>query len=618
MTVALEVPRLAEPATPAERRMYEALRDAAPALVEGFLGHLARARFTVLSRLLAALWRENVTGLRSASHRVGGWVVHELGPETTIAFPVRAERSLDRIEPGEPLVHLGEAASGVVVIESPRDLAALLSAREPAPGWSALAEELDDSVANLALGYTRANLRSEALPPSTGGGDDLLYFELLNTEGHNLHPCARTRLGMSPYDVLRHDLEAGEPAELVLVGIRRDRAESSPDERGRDVGEVLRAAYPALDHAVREQVRDPDGYLFLPVHPWQLDTVVRSLFADEIAEGAVVPVPAARLRAVPTGSLRTLLAEPSPAGDRLFVKTALDVQITSTRRTISAHTTNNGPRYSRLIRQIIGNEPGLAGRVAALHELAGASYRGSDERRTRSLSALVRGADEIAETGSGEVPIPACTLTAYSPHAGTSVLTDLLARHGGRDAPLDWLEEYVRLLAPVVLTLMTKYGVGLEAHLQNCVPTFVDGVPRRMLLRDWGGVRIYPPRLERHGLRIERRPGALTITDSVDRVRAKALSTMLPNHLDEIVGHLVAQRAVEETAAWRRVRRVFEEVLAGLADHPELRPDIAADREALFAPRLPVKALVRMRLWGGERYVHAPNPLRIRCWAGPR
>lgn len=649
--------------TPAERRFHDALSAlSATDLRERYLYHLPRARRTVLRRLLAAMWCEDVGGLRTRSSLIGGWAVAEIAPGSILAFPVRAMHAFDRVEPGEPVLALGgPAAEASTVIESPGELLDALGAAQPPGGSPAgppaashelsraagegFRAEIDDSVANLAVAYARAG--AAARDPGTGRAADedtgavLLSFERRNTEGHGLHPCTRTRLGMRPSDVLRYDLETAEQVELLLVGVAREHVESTPDEpderrepggagepRGQpgavpggvaaptsgedgvaaraDVGAILRRAYPHLDRAVRGQVARPDDYVFLPVHPWQWETVVRPMFAKEISDGTVVPVPAARLRAVPTASVRTLLTEPTPAG-RLFVKTALDIQVTSTRRTISAHTTNNGPRYSRLLRRIVDAEPALAGRVVPLAERAGATYRSDDEHRARALSALVR---EGFVARSGETPVPACALVAEPPHLDGSVLAELLAGYPA-DA-LTWLDEYARLLLPTVLTCMTKYGIGLEAHLQNCVPTFRNGAPYRLVLRDWGGIRVYPPRLERHGMRVARRPGAPTVTDDVTVLRARAISTALPNHLAQVIAHLVERFGVEQHEAWRRVRRVVVEVLAGLERDGTPPADVADDRAALLAPQLPAKALVRMRLWPdhGEQFVYLTNPLR--------
>jgi siderophore synthetase component len=336
----------------------------------------------------------------------------------------------------------------------------------------------------------------------------------------------------------------------------------------------------------------------------------------------VLPVPAARLAGVPTASVRTLLTERSPAGRRWLVKTALDVLIGSTRRSISAHTTNNGPVYSRLLRQIIDGEPSLTDRIVLLDELAGASYRPrghetDPDDRARALSALVRN-DISAYLRPGELPVPGCALLARSPVTGRSLLVELLTRYAAACGEPDlgvsglrFVDEYAALLLPVSVILMTKYGIGLEAHLQNCVFTFVDGVPNRLVLRDWGGMRIYPPRLRQQGPQLDPRPGAVTVTDDVHVMRAKMMYTVLSNHLGEVIAHLVERCGVDQGAAWQRIRTALEALLADMDTDPALRENVGADHAVLLAPTLPVKAFVRMRLNpdGGDQYVPVRNPL---------
>lgn len=634
--------------TTEERRMYQTLSAHEPRYAAAFLDQLPRARTVVLHRLLAALWREDVGAIRTASRRLPDrWLVHELAATVLLTFPIRAEHAFDHVKPGPPVlcVRAGEPSA----VPSPQDLVELLAEFGPEPGWRSFAAELADSVANLALAYARSREQRLALRQvateldaldtvglaqrlATGETpeDVMVFFERLNTEGHNLHPCGRGRLGMQPSDLLRHDLESETSTELILVAIRRERVESAPDERGRDVGELLCTEYPELGTAVREHFRldrlDPAGYVFVPVHPWQLKQVVQPLLAEEIAEGTVVPVPSARLAGVPTSSVRTLLTERSPAGRRLLVKTALDTLIGSTRRSISAHTTNNGPVYSRLLRQIINREPSLINRVVILDELAGASYRPrahdpDPESRSRALSALIR-RDISGHLRSEELAVPGCALPAHAPVTESSLLVELVTRYaatrGESDlgaAGLHFAAEYAGLLLPVSVILMTKYGVGVEAHLQNCIVTFADAVPTRLVLRDWGGMRIFVPRLRRHGLPLDPRPGTATVTDDVQVMRAKVLYTVLSNHLGEIVAHLVTRCGTDPAAAWRSIRCTLEGLLTDLAADPALHEDSAADRAVLFGPTLPVKAFVRMRLdpAGGDQYAQVRNPLHEAC-----
>ncbi|MGH3774067.1 MAG: IucA/IucC family protein [Pseudonocardiaceae bacterium] len=646
-------PDRAQLRTTEELQMYETLAMAAPRYATAFLEHLPRARSVVLHQLLAALWREDVGAIRTTSRHLdahpGGWRVHELDGTTTLAFPIRTEHAFNHIKPGDPVLCL--RAGEATVITSPHDLVELLAEHKPAPGWWSFATELADAVANLTLAYARSEeqrlaLRQVAIQrhaPDTIGlarmvradeapEDVVVFFERLNTEGHNLHPCGRGRLGMQPAALLRHDLESETSTDLIMVGVRRERVESAPDERGRDIGQLLCAEYPRLDTAIRAHLRvdqlDPTGYVFLPVHAWQLDQVVGPLLAEEIAEGTVVPVPSARLAGVPTSSVRTLLTERSPSGRRLLVKTALDTLIGSTRRSISAHTTNNGPVYSRLLRQVIDREPGLVDQIVLLEELAGASYLPlahdlDPESRSRALSALVR-RDISDYLRPDELPVPGCALPAHAPVTESSLLVELVTRYGATrgetdlgTAGLRFAEEYATLLLPVTVILMTKYGIAVEAHLQNCIVTFVDAVPTRLVLRDWGGMRIYPPRLRRQGLHLAPRPGAVTVTDDIHVMRAKMLYTVLSNHLSEVLAHLVTRCGVDPHAAWRRVRAILEGLLAGLDVDPALREDVATDRAVLLAPTVPIKAFARMRLdpTGGDQYVQVRNPLHDDAWA---
>jgi siderophore synthetase component len=159
--------------------------------------------------------------------------------------------------------------------------------------------------------------------------------------------------------------------------------------------------------------------------------------------------------------------------------------------------------------------------------------------------------------------------------------------------PAQWLREYAELLLPPLLRL-TERGVALEAHLQNCLPTFKDGRPHRLALRDFAGLRLHLPRLARQGHDVELWPGSVVGTDDLDVFRSKIGYTAFQAHL----GELVIRLGLDEDQAWRIVRRVVDESTTG-------------DDHAFFtAPTMPHKALVRMRLSGpGDIYVPVRNPL---------
>ncbi|GIH04075.1 hypothetical protein Rhe02_21420 [Rhizocola hellebori] len=425
-----------------------------------------------------------------------------------------------------------------------------------------LRAELASAVTGLAVAYAR-RAEQDAVRRASGAPDmpslvaDLgadaacVRLEQLATEGHNLHPCGRTRLGWSIDDMLAHDLET--PSTLV---------------RFLSVPEKLALGDELSEHL---GVKAGVGRALLPVHAWQLGHL-RELLADRFADGTI-EVLDEEWRALPTAALRTLL---EPGGE--YLKMSLDIQVTSTRRTISVASTRNGPILSELLSRCVESD-----RVLLMAETAGVASPLGDSRQ---LSTIVR-AGLAGRLADDEVPIPAIALPALDPITGATVLQGLVAQHGGD--PLAFLIDYANLLVPVVLRVAAQHGIGLEAHLQNCVPTFVAGRPHRLALRDFAGLRI----CEQPGVQLW--PGSVITTADREVMLAKVAYTVFQAHL----GELVLSLGVEEEAAWRAVRAIVDETLAGHPDH------------AFYtAPSLPHKALTRMRLSGrGDVYVQVRNPL---------
>src|SRR3712207_9418033 len=74
-------------------------------------------------------------------------------------------------------------------------------------------------------------------------------------------------------------------------------------------------------------------------------------------------------------------------------------------------------------------------------------------------------------------------------------------------AAVTFLQRYCEVCLPGFLTVMSRYGVSLEGHLQNSILVFRGGEPVCILVRDFGGVRILRERLGRQGGRSEERGG---------------------------------------------------------------------------------------------------------------
>jgi siderophore synthetase component len=548
----------------------------APQLLVGFRAALPRAGDVVSRRLVAALAQESIGGL--LSDRAGDRVRLPHGSVSAHRY------AFDRVELTAP------------VTDEPAELLADLTGHA-----GPLAVELTDAVVKLALAYARDNAPNPATALAEMNGrdadDQVAWLERLGVDGHNLHPCGRTRLGWSIADCLDHDLESGA-TEVRFVAVDRRY------HQGQDVGALLGAAYPGIPAA-------PPGYVVQPVHAWQLREAVIPRYGDLIAAGALRPLDVEPVSVVPTAALRTVLLPAGLGAARHYCKLSLDIQVTSTRRSVSVASTQNGPVLSALLSRLLADEPG----VVPLAEIAGAAVTASGGRE-RDLAAIVR-TGLTGRLSPGEVAVPG---TALGPLLG-QLLARFSATSGGigvgaiglGGVGLAFLRAYAQVLLPPLLRLAARYGVALEAHLQNSILTFVDGVPCRLVMRDFAGLRVHRPRLVRQIGPTPLWPGSVVVTDEVDVMRAKLGYTALQAHLGELIVRLVHGFGVDEAAAWRTVGEVLHEAYEPLRSDPLTSAQAGADHAFFTAATVPHKALVRMRLaggTGGDMYLPVSNPLR--------
>ena len=645
-----------------ELRVLRFLWSSHPELVTPFLSSVPRARRATLSRLTSSVLREGMVELASEFHEpspVEGVEKLGLDPagktskvlsfagEGSLIVPVAGSYAFGRLEVEGPVLHV--SAGRIRKLRHAAELLRLIRRRGPYENllghWVEFERELENSSANLALAYAyegekRKWLRRVAsecgaetvldlaltLRASNGNFDPALFFEQLCVEGHNLHSGAKTKAGMEPEAVYRYAPEFDGTPDLRLVGIRRDWAESA-SLSGKDVGQILFDQHPGLGEAVAREFTErglsPSGYLFVPVHPWQLKNVVPEVYRAEISQKVVVPVEGTSVPGHATSSFRTVV--PRVGHGRFAMKTSIDSQMTSTIRSISPNTANNAPEFTRLIRTVLRREPQLTRTFVPVCEVAGVNFKadpnepdpGTRTAKSRNLSAVLR-EDVGRHAGRDELAIVGCALYAQSPVTGRPVLTELVeafARSGSisssSEAAFRFVSEYASVTLPGFLTLMVKYGVGLEGHLQNSVPVFKSGRPVRLLFRDWGGARIHSERLRRRGLRVGFYPGSVVLTDRLEEMRNKVFCAVFQNQLGEIILQSCKHFGVPERNLWGEVRRICDRIFDEIGSHPEYAADASADREALYRVEVDHKALTTMRLdpKGGYRYARVSNPL---------
>lgn len=591
---------------------------------------LSEARRRALGRTVQALFRERLLDAR------------QLIPEGSVAWlPLWGQQALLRFE-GLQLGRSGACRlEGAIACygggRTPRPIgtpAALLAALAPSLGCAEealtrLQAELDNSVDNDALCLHFRTQWGRELRAQWAGrqglidalqvaqeGNPTLLLEQWGCLGHPWHPNYKTKMGLGREEVTALSPEFRARLSVPLLALRAGQAHVESAGGVSDYRAWFAARFPAAwddwQRALHGQGLAADDWLPLPAHPFQAARVLPQDFAAEIAAGVLRPLPGVSLPASPTMSFRTVV----PDGDALtpHLKLPVSLRLTSVQRTVSPKSAVMGPRLTALLRALLAAEDHFGGTLDVLGEELGVHYldpHGNDDR-ARHLAVLYR-ENPLSRRDGQLFPVPVGALFADSPFDGRALVTELVSRsETGPAAALRFYQRYLRVALRAVLAPYLLYGIAFEAHQQNSF-MLIDGAgrPARLLLRDFGDLRLHRPTLLARGRDIAVHRAGHTAFDSEEPVRDKLLHAVFLCHFAELGLLLAREYHLDEDEVWALLRAETAAVFEELRE----RTDPArwqAERAALLEQDWPAKSFVRMRLSDSSDDLHGsmPNPLR--------
>jgi siderophore synthetase component len=458
----------------------------------------------------------------------------------------------------------------------------------------------------------------------------LAFYEQWVVEGHPLHPGTKTKFGVNTADVIKYSPEWGGNPQVAFVAVAKEYCRTtSIDEQS--VTSLLYQEYEGLQSAVDENLHSlglqADQFEVIPVHPWQFEHTLPTLYKEEIEMKRIVPISSFCIPTQSLVSFRSLAPIQNRGQGRHHIKTAVNIQTTSAVRTVSPNSVENGPILSKIMASILEKENDFEGRFVVLQERAGAYYNpltqslSEEESWTfkANLGSLLRENPENHIKEENEIPMAAAALLAESPISGKLIAVELigeLAVHyqlsDQKEAASLFIRKYAEASLPGFLTLMVRYGISLEGHMQNSVSVFRNGELVRILLRDFGGIRILPERLEKHGYDAKFYPGSSIVTEQVDQLRNIISYSVIQNHFAELITCLVRSLEIDEDRLWEQVAIVCKAVFEDLKKDASIAQQAEEDENELFQPTIHLKALTTMRLQGditAYTFTKVPNPL---------
>ncbi|UFJ39451.1 IucA/IucC family siderophore biosynthesis protein [Brevibacillus humidisoli] len=438
-------------------------------------------------------------------------------------------------------------------------------------------------------------------------------------DAHPYHPCYKSRIGFSLRDNLLYGPEfkrnqrplwlavaKGESAISLSAGV--DYLLMITEELGHGVFDMFASS-------LHRRGLDADDYYFMPVHPWQWENIVLPSFHRQLAEQKIVLLGQGSDDYRPQQSIRSWANFTHK--ERAYLKLALNITNTSTKRILAKHTVMNAPLVSDWLCSLT-KEDETAQKLdfVFLSEFAGISYDYEQlpplqqQKTYGSLGVIWRKSlHRHLREGEQAVPFNAlCCMDREQP------LIEPWVRAFGLET---WTRQLLEIAITPIIHMLYAYGIAMESHAQNIILIHQDGRPSRIALKDFhDGVRFSKQHLSQpeacpdfhqepaHHRAINRH--SFMQTDDLSAVKDFVHSAFFFVCISQLGIFLHEQYGLEERRFWEMAA---EAIHTYQCQHPQHKHNFA--RYDLFSKTIQIEQLARRRLWKDTEVdpKPVPNPL---------
>ncbi|WP_308722308.1 IucA/IucC family protein [Paenibacillus polysaccharolyticus] len=445
----------------------------------------------IIRQALEAMWFEDILDRQVSGSEWSTCGVTATGESVVYSCDAEQKFSFARVK-----VKAGSIKrEGVVCTDLDVFLEEMVLNRLQGAKLTAFVQELQETMAK--------DSQCRALLPLRIPAEDRHYDALEShmTDGHLYHPSYKSRLGFSLKDNLAYGPEFNADIPLVWVAVRKEMAQAATSD-GYELTALLEQHLTKEDlQQFRQVISDKtaslpmDAYVFIPIHPWQWEHAVESIFAKQLMDGDIIYLGASASVYRAQQSIRSLSNRENPVAP--YIKLALSITNTSSTRILAQHTTQNAPLISDWLDQLVREDEVLQReQFAILKEIMGLSFRYEQLPVTQygraygTLGAIWR-ENVSVHLNEGETAWPLNALMLVQRN-GVPYIQEAIERHGVQT----WAEALVRTLALPIIHLLYAHGIAFECHAQNIILVLENELPKRIILKDLhDGVRYVPDQL---------------------------------------------------------------------------------------------------------------------------
>jgi len=320
---------------------------------------------------------------------------------------------------------------------------------------------------------------------------DFQTVETSMTEGHPSFIANNGRIGFDAADYVRYAPEAASPLKLVWVAVHHDKAhfasvEGLPYEKliAEELGEKQIQAF---TQQLTERDLDPKNYYFMPVHPWQWQNKLLTVFAPDIARNYLIYLGEGEDDYLAQQSIRTFFNASQPT--HRYVKTALSILNMGFMRGLSPYYMATTPGINEWLAELVENDAYLqANGFSILQEVASLGYHNhyfenaikGDSAYKKMFAALWR-QNPVAWLQPNQRLMTMASLL-HTDFNGDALIVEMI-KSSGLDAA-DWLKRYTTAYLSPLLHCFYHYDLVFMPHGENLILLFENNIPVKAYMKD--------------------------------------------------------------------------------------------------------------------------------------
>ncbi|MCM3790133.1 IucA/IucC family siderophore biosynthesis protein [Domibacillus indicus] len=372
----------------------------------------------------------------------------------------------------------------------PLSLALLLSIQQEGNMTGSTAGHLIKEYLHTLVADTHLKERSKSSDELT----ELDYAELEGEmKGHPWITYNKGRIGFGYDDYVQYAPEQKKKVQLSWIAVHKNLG-TFHSVKGLDYEHVMEQE---LDEEARQcfveklrakEVQEKD-YYFMPIHAWQWNNVIVSMFAAEIASKELIPLGEGEDEYLPQQSIRTFANVTKK--NKYHVKLPMSILNTLVYRGLPSERTVIAPEVTTFMKNILDNDLflkeecrlGLLGEVATMNvnhrtfsKLAGAPYQYLE------MLGVVWRESVYQELRDDEQAITLAALL-HVDHEGTPFVSTLIEKSGLTVE--QWVNQLTKAILPPLLHYLYQYGTVFSPHGQNTVLVLKNYKPERTIMKDF-------------------------------------------------------------------------------------------------------------------------------------